>query len=110
LSQKDGWEELNATKLKRSLFSDDLWKLSRNYIKKSLGGWLDKWNVVILEDDLLLKSQRKQMRQLVEHSNIRYLELYRPVGLEECMINLKQRQNQLSEEYHLPILKARECY
>jgi hypothetical protein len=65
LSQEGGWEELNATKLKRSLFSDDLWKLSRNYIKKSFGGWFDKWNIVILEDDLLLKSQRKQMRQLV---------------------------------------------
>ena len=80
MKKEDGWKDLSDLRLKRSLFSEELWKLSRNFIKRALPVWLNKWNILIVEDDLLLKSQRKQMRQLVEHTNTRYLELYRQLG------------------------------
>lgn len=40
-----------------------------------MGQWVKERNLVIIEDDLLLKSQRKQMRQAVEGSDVLYVEL-----------------------------------
>lgn len=59
----------------RSAFSEERWKVSRELVRDHLREWSEKWEIVVVEDDLLLKSQRKEFRQLSEEMQLRYVEV-----------------------------------
>lgn len=80
-------------------------------IKKKLPDLLRMFHVVIYEDDLLLKSQRKNIKQLLEHKHTKYLEVYRCLSFQECALNLKERiVKNGKEEQDITIETLKECY
>lgn len=51
-------------RLRRNEFSDKAWKISREYVKTGICNLLEGIPLVIVEDDLLLNSQRKPFRRV----------------------------------------------
>jgi hypothetical protein len=56
--------------------------------------WSQKWEVVVVEDDLLLKSQRKEFRQLAEEMSLRYVEVTPLCSFPQALANLAARHSQ----------------
>ena len=59
--------------LDRSRFDEHNWKLSRGVIRECLPRWLQQFKVVIVEDEMLLRSQRKAIRHVAEQTSAPYL-------------------------------------